>query len=108
MIFFFFFKKRAIFSWCREQKAHLIFLQETHSSKEGEAQWRKKEWSAEILFSHGSTNASGVAELVQNGFDIDIMLTQRDSSGRLLLFKALIREETYTINKYWMRSSMTS
>ena len=85
----------------------MIFLQETHSSKERKAQW-KKEWDAEILFSHGSTNARGVAELVKNGFNIDIMLTQRDSSRRLLLFKALIREENYTINNYWMRLSMIS
>ena len=67
-----------------------------HSSKEREAQW-KKEWGAEILFSHGSTNARGVTVLIKNGSDIDIMLTQADSSGRLLLFKALIREESYTI-----------
>ena len=64
--------------------------------KEREAQW-KKEWGAEILFSHGSTNARDVAVLIKNGFDIDIKLTQTDSSGRLLLFKALIKEENYTI-----------
>jgi len=89
-------KRRAIFSCCRKQKADLIFLQETHSSKEREAQW-KKEWGAEILFSHGGTNARGVAVLIKNGFDIDIMLSQTESSGRLLLFKALIKEENYTI-----------
>ena len=33
---------------------------------------------------------------LKNGFDIDVMLTQTDSSGRLLLFKALIKEENYT------------
>ena len=59
------------------------------------AQW-KKEWGAEI-FSHGSTNAGGVAVLIKNGFDIDVMLTQTDLSRRLLLFKALIKEENYTI-----------
>jgi len=57
----------------------------------------KKNGGVEILFSHGSTNARGVAVLVKNGFDIDIMLSQTDSSGRLLLFKALIKEENYTI-----------
>jgi len=36
-------KRRAIFSRRRKQKADLIFLQETHSSKERETQW-KKEW----------------------------------------------------------------
>ena len=29
-----FHKRRAIFSWCRKQKADLIFLQETHSPAE--------------------------------------------------------------------------
>jgi len=93
-------KRRAIFSWCRKQKADFIFLQETHSSKEREAQW-KKEWGAEILFSRGSTNARGVAVLIKNSFDIDIMMSQTDSSGRLLLFKALIKEENYTIGNIY-------
>ena len=57
----------------------------------------KKEWGAEILFSHGRTNARGVAVLIKNDFDIDIMLSQTDSSERLLLFEALIKEENYTI-----------
>jgi len=30
----YFHKRRAIFSWCRKQKANLIFLQETHSTVE--------------------------------------------------------------------------
>ena len=89
-------KRRAIFSWCRKQKADLIFLQEKHSCKEREAQW-KKERGAEILFSHGHTNARGVAVLMKKGFDIDIRLTQTDSIGRLILLKAVIKEENYTI-----------
>ena len=68
-----------------------MFLQETHSCKERETQW-KKEWGAEILFSHGHTNARGVAVLIKKGFDIDIWLTQTDSIGRLILLKAVIKE----------------
>ena len=49
----------------------------------------------EILFSHGHTNARGVAVLIKKGFDIDIRLTQTDSIGRLL--KVVIKEENYTI-----------
>ena len=74
----------------------MIFLQEAHSCNEREAQW-KKEWGAEILFSHGHTNARGVAVLIKKGFDIDIRLTQTDSIGRLILLKAVIKEENYTI-----------
>ena len=39
--------------------------------------------------------------LEKNCFDIDIMLTQTDSSGRLLLVKTLIREENYTIANFF-------
>ena len=56
-----------------------------------------EKWGAEILFSHGSANTRGVAVLLKNGFDIDVMLTKTDLSGRLLLFKVLIKEENYTI-----------
>ena len=31
-------KRRTIFTWCRKQKADLIFLQESHSTKGGECQ----------------------------------------------------------------------
>ena len=53
-------KRRATFTWLRKQKADLIFLQETHTTKNCESQW-KKEWGSSIMFSHGSTNARGVA-----------------------------------------------
>ena len=32
----------AIFTWCRKQKADLIFLQETHSTKAGGYKWKKR------------------------------------------------------------------
>ena len=75
-----FHKRRAFFSWCRKQKADLIVLQETHSTLERQDQWRK-EWGASVLFSHGSTNARGVAilirpkgELYKNRSNVDWLL----------------------------------
>ena len=35
-------KRRAIFTWCRKQKADLIFLQETHTTKNCESHWKKR------------------------------------------------------------------
>ena len=40
-------KRRAICTWCRKQKADFDVLQETHSMKETEVQW-KNEWGGEI------------------------------------------------------------
>ena len=93
-------KRRAIFTWCRKQKADLLFLQETHSTKNAENQW-KREWGSRIIFSHGSANARGVAVLIRNGLDIVIQHELQDPNGRLLLLKALINDKTYTpINVY--------
>ena len=75
-----FHKRRAIFSWCRKQKADLIFLQETHSTTERQDQWRK-EWDASVLFSHGSTNARGVAILIKNSLNIVIQQSEISSDA---------------------------
>ena len=40
-------KRRAISAWCRKQNAHIIFLQETHSTVNSEKQW-KVEWGAPL------------------------------------------------------------
>ena len=91
-----FHKRRAIFSWCRKQKTDLIFLQETHSTTERQDQWRK-EWGAPVLFSHGSTNARGVAILMKNSLNITIRQSEISSDGRFIVLKADINNETYTI-----------
>ena len=36
-------KRRTVFTWCRKKNADIVFLQETHSIKETEVQWRN-EW----------------------------------------------------------------
>ena len=82
-------KRRAIYTWCRKQKADLIFLQETHSTKNSESQW-KKEWGSQIIFSHGSAIARGAAVLIRNGLDIAIQHEYLDSKGRMVMLKTVI------------------
>ena len=77
-------KRRAMFTWCRKQKADVIFLQETHSTKNCESQW-KKEWDSLISFSHGTSNARGLAVLFKSKLDIVILQELFDSKGRLLV-----------------------
>ena len=100
-------KRRAIFSWCRKQKADLIFLQETHSTAEQQDQWRK-EWGASVLFSHGSTNARGVAILIRNGLNITIQLSETSSDGRFIVIKAAIDNEIYNCKYIWSKQRRRS
>ena len=93
-------KLRAIFTWCRKQKADLIFLQETRSTKEIESQWRK-EWGSQISFSHGSRNARGAAVLIKRGLDIVIHNELLDSKGRFIILKSQVKDKNYfLVNVY--------
>ena len=89
-------KRRAIFTWCRKQKADLIFLQETHSTKNDECKW-KKEWGSEIIFSHGSSNARGVAVLIKSSLDIVIQHKLLNSNGRSITLKVKIKDKNYLL-----------
>lgn len=71
-------------------------MQETHSTVERQDQWRK-EWGASIFFSHGSTNARGVAILIRNGLDFSLQQSEISSDGRFIMIKATINNEVYTI-----------
>ena len=89
-------KRRAVFTWCRKQKASIIFLQETHSTIDKEKQW-KAEWGAPIEFAHGSSNARGAAILLRNGFDCKIKRTIVDPMGRYIGINAEIKDENYLL-----------
>ena len=89
-------KRRAVFTWCRKQKASIIFLQDTHSTKDKEKQW-KVEWGAPIEFAHGSSNARGAAILLCNGFDCKIKRKIVDPMGRYIGIKAEIKDENYLL-----------
>jgi exonuclease III len=58
-------KRRAIFTWCRKQKADLIFLQETHTKKNCESQWKKKLVFFHYVFSW-ECGASGLGIVIQH------------------------------------------
>ena len=89
-------KRRAIFTWRRKQRAELIFLQETHSTKNSECKW-KKEWGSDIIFSHGSSNARGVAVLIKSDLDIVIQHELLNFNGRSIILKGKIKKQTFTI-----------
>ena len=79
-------KRRSLFAWCRKQNANIIFLQETHSTRDKEKQW-KAEWGAPIELARGSSNVRGVAILLHNGFDCNIKQKFVDLPADMLVFK---------------------
>lgn len=83
-------KKRAgLFHWLKTHKSgssRFVFLPETHSDLAQECKW-KTEWGANIVFSHGESNARGVAILCPVTTDCNIVSVDHDMDGRIVLLE---------------------
>ena len=89
-----------IYTWCRKRNSDIIFLQETHSTKEVEIQW-KNEWGAKIYMSHGSSNSRGVAVLMKKGVGVTVHFEIIDPQGRFIVLKVEFNDNIYVlINVY--------
>ena len=75
-------KRRTIFNEYRNC-ADILCLQETHSNKLEENQWRNL-WGGRILFSHGETNARGVCICFKKGVFFNIQNVICDMFGRYI------------------------
>ena len=51
-------KRRSIFSFLKDSKTNIYFLQETYSELKDKIIW-KNEWGSEIFFSHGTNHSKG-------------------------------------------------
>ena len=95
-------KRRTMFTWCRKRKADIFFCKKPIQQLKqiNIIQW-KNEWGAEIITSHGSSNARGVAILIKNGSDCTIHQKILDPLGRFIILKADIKDKAHVlINVY--------
>lgn len=69
-------KRRVIFEWLKTDHKGITCLQEVV--------W-KGQWDGDIIFSHGTSRACGVAILLPSCFQYKITDTVGDEEGRLLL-----------------------
>ena len=72
------------------------FVQETHSNKEKEIQW-KREWGGRILlnFSHCIPNSCGTAILINNKANCIVLSTVSDTFGRFSISKVQVDDKVY-------------
>lgn len=89
-------KRRAIFQDLRQTKNEVIFLQETHCTLPEEKTWLA-EWGGPGYFSHGRSNARGVAILFSRNFNPKIENKTTDEDGRLLLLQIKVGEHVITL-----------
>lgn len=77
-------KRRSIFSFLKDSKTDIYFLQETYSELKDEIIW-KNEWGAEIFFSHGTNHSKGVSILINPSLNCQVDYCYSNKSGRIVL-----------------------
>ena len=84
-------KRRAVFDYYRFYADFLICL-ETHSEKDIEAIWRN-EWGGEVLYSHGTSGARGVAVFYTKKYKNKVKNILTSDDGRFIVLD--IHEDEY-------------
>uniref|UniRef100_A0A8C5EKL9 Endonuclease/exonuclease/phosphatase domain-containing protein n=1 Tax=Gouania willdenowi TaxID=441366 RepID=A0A8C5EKL9_GOUWI len=84
-------KRASLFSLSQAKKLDVLFIQETHSTPELEADW-KKEWGGQVHLSHGSSTSSGVGVLFSRGFLPVSSSSEEVIPGRLLKVSAVFED----------------
>ena len=89
-------KRREIFYFLHREPFDVIFLQETHSSKNTINRWRT-EWRADIYASHGTTNSKGVEILIKKNAGIKVLSQKSDKNWLFIILKCKISNNVYLL-----------
>ena len=88
-------KRIKVFRYIRENY-DIACLQETHSTKKTQTLWIS-EWSGKIVFSHGGSNARGVAILIKKILIFENIQIETDSDGHYISITGQINENLIRI-----------
>ena len=89
-------KRRQLFKYFHERKVDIIFIQESHSTKDCEKIWQN-EWGGKIVFDHGESNARGVAMLFAKNLEIIINRIEKSDYGQYIIVEARTNEVPLTL-----------
>lgn len=81
-------------------KFDIIMLQETHSIKKDERFW-KAEWGGPLFFSHGVSNARGVAILLNKKLNASVLQVYDDDLGRRVSIVLEVEQMTFSFSSVY-------
>ena len=99
-------KRRSIFSFLKDLKANIYFLQETYSEPNDENIW-KNEWGGEIFFSHGTNHSKGVCILVNPSFHGQVDYSYKNNSGRIVLIYIILCSKRLSLCNVYAPNNQT-
>ena len=91
-------KRKATFSYLKNQKASIFCLQETFSNLKNDEKLWTSEWGGEIFFPHGTEHATGVCVMVNPNSSFQVESVEIDQEGRFIVAK--VDEDYSKVNIY--------
>ena len=95
------FMRNDVFSKLKNSGEGIFLLQETHSAAATEHNWRYEWGSNAVYFSHGDSNARGVAIVITKHNEAYTIKVQRDNEGRMVVIDIEKCGTIYTIGKIY-------
>ena len=89
-------KRKTIFNYLKQKNFEIILLQETHSTEKVEKLW-EMEWGNKIEWLHGTNRSKGLAILLKNNLNYDLIKTYQDPHGRFLFLEIKVKNSCLTI-----------
>ena len=79
--------------YLREKHFSIQCLQDTHFTEKEEI-FIRAQWGYNIYASHGTGNSRGVAILLNNNFEVNIMKQTADNAGNMIMLEMEVEKNT--------------
>ena len=96
-------KRKKIFNYIKRNSSgkSIIFLQETHSTKQVENLWRQQ-WHGDMIFSHGTSNSKGCCIAFRYDLEYKLLSPEiSDENGRFIILHIEIQGTPYILINYY-------
>ena len=97
-------KRKRQFKYLQDQVRNkgIIYFQETHSAAATQTKWIEEFGKKnKLLFSHGKSNARGVAIGFVGNLDYTLIKTEADSDGRFIIIEAKMKNDIYVFINFY-------
>ena len=97
-------KRKRQFKYLQDQVRNkgIIYFQETHSATATQTKWIEEFGKKnKLLFSHGKSNARGVAIGFVGNLDYTLIKTEADSDGRFIIIEAKMKNDIYVFINFY-------
>ena len=84
-------KRKSIFTWVRNRKTDIIFLQETYSTSDVIDSW-KYQWPGDMCYSHGPNHSKGVLVSIRQTLQFELKSVKKETQGRFVIVEALVQK----------------